>query len=238
MILNPYRFAAGGGGNGLLTGLLPYYKTDESSAGSSQVDRLDANDSYDLDDSVSTCPSGTGIINNGATIDSSGLKNSIAGADPMDLADSFSVSLWYNRTATTNDAAGQGLVSMWTNANNKFAVTVRSGVVKFYIDNAGTYVLNGATSYGTSGFRHVVCVWDNGVGTYIYLDGSEDASDESTPPNGIDTGAETLQVGAWLTRRAYGILDEVGIWNRVLSPADVTALYNSGSGLPYSSFTA
>jgi hypothetical protein len=33
-----------------------------------------------------------------------------------------------------------------------------------------------------------------------------------------------------------GLIDEVGIWSRELSAAEVTRLYNSGSGLPYSSF--
>ena len=34
-----------------------------------------------------------------------------------------------------------------------------------------------------------------------------------------------------------GYVDEVGFWKRVLTAAEITALYNGGAGLPYSSFT-
>ena len=33
-----------------------------------------------------------------------------------------------------------------------------------------------------------------------------------------------------------GLIDEVGCWQRVLSPADVAQLYNYGSGLPFENF--
>ena len=34
-----------------------------------------------------------------------------------------------------------------------------------------------------------------------------------------------------------GTVDEVGFWKRVLIAAEITALYNAGAGLPFSSFT-
>ena len=35
-----------------------------------------------------------------------------------------------------------------------------------------------------------------------------------------------------------GLIDEIGFWKRVLTAQEITALYNGGAGLPYSSFTA
>jgi hypothetical protein len=35
-----------------------------------------------------------------------------------------------------------------------------------------------------------------------------------------------------------GTIDEVGFWKRLLTPVEMTALYNGGAGLAFSSFTA
>jgi hypothetical protein len=34
-----------------------------------------------------------------------------------------------------------------------------------------------------------------------------------------------------------GLIDEVGFWKRKLTAQEITALYNGGAGLPFSSFT-
>jgi hypothetical protein len=33
-----------------------------------------------------------------------------------------------------------------------------------------------------------------------------------------------------------GALDEFGVWQRALTAAEIAALYNSGSGLPFENF--
>jgi hypothetical protein len=47
----------------------------------------------------------------------------------------------------------------------------------------------------------------------------------------IQYGGGPIATGAF-----SGMLDEIGFWKRKLTAAEITALYNGGAGLPFSSF--
>ena len=85
-------------------------------------------------------------------------------------------------------------------------------------------------------WHFVACVYDGAAGTSKnYKDGSLDTTltglDSSTP----DSGAGTI-ISA--TQYPYvGSLDSVSVWYRALTDAEVAALYNSGDGLDFESFT-
>ena len=73
-----------------------------------------------------------------------------------------------------------------------------------------------------------VAVTHNGSWSYLYI-------------NGVKTAAVTLAYSFTLqsianstgTQPFYGFIDEVGMWDRELSPNEVAALYNGGAGLQY-----
>ena len=66
----------------------------------------------------------------------------------------------------------------------------------------------------------------------------------TTTPSGTMTGiynnTESFKIGKFNTAAIDdyfdGIIDEVGIWSKVLTSDEVTELYNSGAGLAYSDF--
>ena len=61
----------------------------------------------------------------------------------------------------------------------------------------------------------------------VYLDGASAYS---------NYGASTITAKLPYFHFGYGSICEVGLWCRELTSTEVTALYNSGSGLPVTSF--
>jgi len=86
-----------------------------------------------------------------------------------------------------------------------------------------------------NGWHHIVAVRDTTAGQVkLYVDGTLRDTDTDTTGN-ISSFQENLKIGTTLdgSNRYYkGYIDEVGIWKgTALTQDDVTALYNSGSGL-------
>ena len=96
---------------------------------------------------------------------------------------------------------------------------------------APTYVAT-TTAVASAGVWHHHVAAIDGTTIKIYLDGVETASGTVTLALGNPTG--TLWLGAQSRVGTYpfpyhGLLDEVSVWGRTLSPAEITSLYNGGS---------
>lgn len=89
---------------------------------------------------------------------------------------------------------------------------------------------------------HMMTFLRNGTSVQTYFDGSLVDTDTLADTTGDDT-ARDLRIGQWQypaaldTVNGDAYFDEFGIWNRTLTTTDIANLYNSGSGLAYSSFT-
>ena len=81
---------------------------------------------------------------------------------------------------------------------------------------------------------------DYATGLKIYIDGTLQQTGDTTNVDYIPENNDPFRVGADSTgggQPLKGFVDEVAIWERVLEQDEVTALYNGGNGLGYSSFT-
>jgi len=87
-------------------------------------------------------------------------------------------------------------------------------------------------------WHHFVGVYESGVGAKLYLDGSEIGSDVKT---GTDSNTSNVHIGylSGATPQYYfdGIIDEIRIWNKVLTAGSITTLYNNGNILSLGSET-
>lgn len=94
--------------------------------------------------------------------------------------------------------------------------------------------INYNITLGTSNYVHVIMTYD-GVTLEGFVNGisiGTIASACTTPVIDSNTG---FSLGGDLFGGAYddGIIDEVGVWSRVLSAPEITTIYNSGYGLQY-----
>jgi len=87
-------------------------------------------------------------------------------------------------------------------------------------------------------WHHFVAISDTNrtaFGTALYLDGVMHSVNTNKPA--LQAGTSSLFIGenpGALNRQWTGEIDDVALWNRVLTPAEITALYNGGQGTPLS----
>ena len=164
-----------------------------------------------------------------------GPENIAANASPHYTLDStgtttsgtaYSVSAWLIRT-TTPGATDNYLLST-TMANDRIAFPSSSQVV-WLTDGTGTTISLGADHYPQVNELEFWTFVSDG-GTYrIYRNGMPAATSSHSPSNGLDYSHIGVYGASESATCFEGVIDELAIWNTVLSPAEVRELYNNGS---------
>lgn len=213
----------------LTTNLLYYYKLDGNSTDSVAA----ANGT----DTSITYSAGNGKIVQGAGFNGSSSQIALPNNDWSGTT-GFSISAWIKTTTTAassilqrDNVSGAGRIF-------QFGLEPDAGVAKLrFIRFSGTTTVITnimSTNVGDGAWHHCVCTFDNTVGSKIYVDGINVASDAVTTNNRGGTGS-TPYIGSFNGGSSWmnGAIDEVGIWNRGITAAEVTSLYNGGSGNQY-----
>jgi hypothetical protein len=197
----------------------------------------DGSDSVGSNTLTGTSPSfSTGKIGNGGafTAASSHYLNgsSFAGAS------SWSCNFWFNPTTnidtepvSKDDVSTKRIFSFSFSATQTILYAWGTGQ-NFHQTTGANHNMSTGTWYMWTG------VWDapNNVLT-LYKNGSSFATFSLSGNESADTTSNNLtlgrQNGGVPARYTNGKLDEVGVWSRALTSAEVTSLYNSGNGLQY-----
>lgn len=212
----------------LLTGLVAHFKLDEN-GGSTVAD--------------SHTPPGASGTTSGTT--------SVPGK--LGLARSFS-NAGYINLGTGYPTSGSTLsISVWVNASSDKLNTIlhkegqhtlswnSGGTVSFADSSLWSYSVFGAYGALTTNTWHHIVVMRNGGLVSLYLDG---AAILTRPFGGaISATGSPLLIGCYASSAASctsantsvfaGAIDDVAIWNRVLTESEVLALYNAGNGLNF-----
>ena len=219
----------------LATGLVSYWELEETSG-----TRVDSHGSNDLTDN-NTVGSATGIQGTGADFEASNVESlSITDATQtgLDLSTDFSIATWVNFESYPPVQAG--LVCKWQTSTGKrsWMFYVQSNELRLVTSPSGTWTgsLGGVSWTPSNGvWYHIACTFDVSAGSVIfYLNGSQLGTAQNGLATSIYNGTSDVVVGGNSDNYLFdGVMDEVGIWSRALSASDVTALYNSGAGIPY-----
>jgi hypothetical protein len=231
----------------LTTGLISYWKLDETSDGSGAVTRNDSHGTNHLTDNGTT-PSAAGKINNGSSHTPANAEFlSVADNAGLSISTAFTFQAWIKiNTLAVNLAIG-GKWDYQTQGGFLFQ-TDQSQTDELICYIASTLNDNGANhGYTTDAnllagtWYHTVVVYDGSLAAAnrlkIYLNAaSKSLTLAGTIPTTIPDNTADFKIGKFggtLTRYFDGLIDEVGYWNRALSSAEITQLYNSGAGLAY-----
>jgi hypothetical protein len=237
---------------GLTDGLVSYWKLDEASG-----DATDSVSGYTALNQNSTAYA-AGIIGNGADLELSSSNFFKTASNPanLNITGDTSHSFWIKiEAAPTLDGNPYVITNKWNSTAGQRALQVtykretglNSSNPVIYVDyraTDSTYTrLWRNAALGTGAWHHVVVTLDVSAGSSAgtcYIDGSGGAMTDygSTPDTAIQSTTAAFCLGAYEDAGSGanftdGVLDEVGIWNRVLTSAEVTELYNGGTGLQY-----
>lgn len=217
----------------LLTSLISYYKLDEASG-----DATDSNGSNTLTDNNSVGTS-TGKINGARSFVRTSSKY-LAHTDNASLSfgdEDFTVAGWANRSSSGNTLV---VIGKWQSAGNQlsFVLGYDTANTKFFwiVSRDGTnFTSVYANSFGgtsTSTWYYLVA-WHDSVNNVIGIS-VNDTSDTSAYSLGVFDSTADFRIGADQNGAYWdGLIDEVGVWRRVLTSTERTSLYNSGNGLAY-----
>lgn len=114
--------------------------------------------------------------------------------------------------------------------SNRFYFSVRN-LANSATANAAANTL-GAPS--TSTWYYIVAQHDS-VNNLVKIKVNNGAWDSVAHSGGVRDGIESFAIGAYHTPSGFwdGLVDELAIWKRCLSDAEITDLYNGGSGRDY-----
>lgn len=231
-------------------GLSAYWKLDETNG-----IRIDQKGAHNLSEIGGVTGAEPGIINDGSTYTGTigrVLQSSATETFPGD----WSISTWVLSRAThgagqfdnnlfignIDDSTNQGQFSMgWYDS------VVANGIFLTLISPsqfiAGVFVPIDMTPYYGS-WTHLAFTWTAPV-IRFYVNGAlmftKDMSADVLDFNsGLSQDATPIAIGGAVNgsiiEHAFkGAVDETGTWDRLLSDAEILALYNGGAGLPYGS---
>jgi hypothetical protein len=240
--INKTRNPIGGSGaSSLITGLLAYWKLDTTG----WIDSSGNGRNLTLQGSLSNP---AGLIGNSAT----GFSNSNylitpSGLAPLSGQRTYSAWVYFN----VNDIGYQMIFVQGGSADYQ-------STMPFYLENNGTFsslftttppedntwtnVMGTTIVPNTGVWYHLVQTLDGSIGKF-YVNGNLEASSAysgSIPAPDVDR----FLLGRFCIDIEYndnpsnpllldGKLDEVGVWSRALSQAEITSLYNAGAGKTY-----
>lgn len=219
----------------ILNGLQAYYPLDLFGADRTRNGYNLSLPSYPLTNNGSVTPA-TGKVGQAAKFAHalSQYLQSTALAAAMSTT-TFTIAFWYNLTTVNYCLTGS---SNGFNAGWRIFIRDATGF-DFVLLNASTSYTFGGAIYGaeTVGqWHHFALTFNGATQTAItYKDGGS-ATNFSTGMSTVDLDtADGVGIGAEGNgfNPMDGLLDEYGIWNRVLSAGEISSLYNGGAGLAY-----
>lgn len=229
-------------GTTLETNLAAYWPLGEPSG-----TRIDAHSINDLSDN-NTVLSATGKIGIGADFESSASEYlSIADGSQtgLDITGDYSIGGWVKLESTPSSSTSYALYNKGGNSgsdgglgceysNVSGTTRIRSSWYKSPSSFSRVYH-NFTISTGT--WYHIVCVVDIDApsNSRIYIDGtSYTPTVENADATSANNNSEPVEVGRSKDDQHFdGLLDELGIWSRILTTQEIQYLYNNGSGIPY-----
>ena len=148
------------------------------------------------------------------------------------IAEAFTFAAWINPTAVDDR---RPIVSRELNpdTNRGFEFAIKNGSVLAYqlVNDGGVNktVIDSTFTPPTNTWTHVVGTYDSATGSEFFVNGVSVGTDSSFTGT-VNTAATPINIGAYIWdlngywRTFAGMIDELGIWARVLTPGDIASL--------------
>ena len=209
---------------GELYGMVGYWKLDDAS-GSTASDSSGAGNDGTLNGPTWT----TGRIAGGLLFNGTSQYVSVPHSSNLSLTQQITLAAWVK----SNDLTGKRIaISKGTTANNfNYWLGTLGTEITFGFNNGSSqeFTTTGA-NLGANNWCHLAATFDNATDqVHVYLNGIEVLSTTTTATPSVNS--ESLTIGKDAAGEYWsGSLDDVRVYNRVLCPTEVQALY---SGAPF-----
>ena len=210
---------------------------------STQVSGFDWNDNitsyYKLDNNVLTDIVSSNNLTNSGTTNSSGILidgrnydgsgNSLYGTSGVQTGD-YSANVWFKSTTQPGSEGRLLCINGDTGKGNCIATSASYSSDIRLLQEGIAWDTSGVLGLFDNAWHMATLVWD-GTNTQMYIDTiwKENMTGQGTVGTKTGIGYNVGYTNAW-----NGDIDEVGIFNKILTPDEIIELYNSSDALPYS----
>ena len=214
------------------SGLISYYKLDATSG--SVIDSYGSNNG-----TSSGATRGTvGKINYAYGFDGSSDYINFGDVDDMDIGtnDDISFSVWVKPNSYSS--TGVIFAKIYGAASKYYDLTLfTNGKFRFHNNQPSDLSIYSNDTVSVGNWYHIVVTRNGTDGEIrIYINGALDNS--ATPASPADnSNAGNFIVGNFRDDTSDGfdgVIDEIGVWDRLLTTEEISDLYNDGDGLTYS----
>lgn len=228
----------------LLTDLLAYYKCDEA-AGANLLDAHTGG--YHLTQNNSPGTNASGKINSARSFVRTSSQyfsrvseSSLVGGDRnlffsvwVSLSSLAGADMVIFQKGTAVNATDLEYRLIWIHSLGKFRFQIAGGGVVKNVDV-------GPVTPAIGVFYHVMC-WYDTINNLVAISLNDGTPVTDAHASGMNNTSAPFVVGATSSAPSGGVfhnglVDEFGIWTRILTTTERTSLYNGGAGLSYSSF--
>jgi hypothetical protein len=211
----------------LTDGLVTWYKLDDGS-GSTALDSSGSGNTASLVGSPTWNISG--IPTNGTTsgaLNFNGTSQYVTAADPFNSLSTWTISVWWKSGSTSQPIAGRGKDS------HGAGWSIVLGTANTSIVNSSPLAqisVSSSISPPPNVWNNTTLVWINGVELDLYVNGAL-AGSTSTSNTGLRSSTVGFDLGFVPVSANYfqGSLDDVRIYNRALSAAEIQSIYSGAS---------
>lgn len=226
----------------LADNLVAYWAFDEASGNA-----IDAHASFDLTETSGTIDSTTGKVGNCRDLEQADSEY-FAHADDAAFSrgdTDFTFAFWINIESFTDTNARifskDGANAFVDREYGLYPDTFNSNKLTWHVSGDGTGEGTKAvwgTAPSTATWYFVV-VWHDSVNNQIGISVNAAAAVTSSHSSGVFNGTAEFRIGnrGDNTLHYDGLIDEFGLWGRVLTSDERTELYNSGNGRDYAYIT-
>jgi hypothetical protein len=169
-----------------------------------------------------------------ATGNSETLTITDAAQSGLDITGNLTLAAWIRPTNTSGDRTIIAKSDGASNRSYHLYIETPGPILKGKVSSGGSGTVQpyGATTLALDTWHHVALVYD-GSELRIYLNGSVDENGSNNPlefSGGIFNGNAPFAIGSRGNVDQYfdGQIDEVAVFDRALSPAEITAIYENG----------
>jgi hypothetical protein len=221
----------------LNTGLVAYYKMDNATSNTTLT--IDSVGYYSVNGTVTNALFGqSGKIGQSYYFDGVGDIISIGTDAHIRPTNYFTVAFWYKQDNTAN---GAYMMSRFVSVSREWRLWGGLGdsnpgqKPEFYVKGTPTdnIVMWNEDDWGGTNWKFIVGRF-NGTAISIWINGTKSSDEESLTGGAmVSTAINTEIGGSGGTGTWKGWIDEVGIWNRSLTSAEISDLFNNGAGMTY-----
>ena len=208
----------------LIDNIVSYWKLDGNSN-----DSVSTNNGTDTSISYNAS---YGKIGQGALVNASSdqiITPSITGSND------WTINFWFN-PSNLSSGGGTTVIKDDVSSVRIWNIYLNATTFDFYTWDSGSNIYSDSASHGMSNgtYYMITARWDSTAHTSdLFVNGSR-IINESNSGTAKTTGCSiTVGKAPDVLGGALGYYDEIGLWSRALTDAEITSLYNSGAGLTH-----